>query len=413
MKSDELLSVILDLGRAMIVNGAEVWRVQEILNGICDAYSFREYDLLVMGKSLQATVHTADGQIITQIKCIESTSHDDDKLDRLFKIVHKIHENPVDPEVLKNQIREITESPGVPLWVSLAGSVIATVGFMFFFNGDIRDLFVTAILAVAVQMILQRALRTLNNTMAANAFAALDIGLMVLFLAQLGLVRQPGSVISAELMLLLSGLGITNGFRNLLHNDVISGMTDAINAILGTLGIVIGITLALFVVFNFTYAEVHFQDLVSSPVLQILFSTLGCTGTAIMFGAKRKAILYSAAGSAATRCACLLVSISISDGSVLSVLAGSVFGALYSRVIEKLTNIPETVFITICLLPLVPGLRLYYAILGALSYDYEMFNSQFRELVLICFSICIGFILVDILCARLDDIGKLKKRGSC
>ena len=72
MQSDELLSVILDLGRAMIVNGAEVWRVEEILNGICDAYSFREQDILVLGNSLQATVQTGDGQIITQIRRIVS-----------------------------------------------------------------------------------------------------------------------------------------------------------------------------------------------------------------------------------------------------------------------------------------------------------------------------------------------------
>ena len=33
MQSEELLCAILDLGKAMIVNGAEVWKVEELLNG--------------------------------------------------------------------------------------------------------------------------------------------------------------------------------------------------------------------------------------------------------------------------------------------------------------------------------------------------------------------------------------------
>ena len=401
MQSDELLSVILDLGRAMIVNGAEVWRVEEILNGICDAYSFREQDILVLGNSLQATVQTGDGQIITQIRRIGSTGHDDDKLSRLFAVAHGILEAPAGPEILKEQIREITERPGNPFWMTLVGCIITTCSFMLFFNGDIRDIIVTAILAAAVQKIIRHVMKDLNNAMAANAFAAFDIGLIVLLLARFGAVRSPGSVITAEIMLLLSGLGITNGFRNLLHNDILSGMTDTINAFLGTLGIVIGITLAMFVVFDYTHAEVHLQGLTASPVLQVLFCTIACSGCAVVFGAKQRVILYAAAGTAATWCVFLLVSRFIGGGVVLAVLAGAAFANLYSRTVERLTDIPETVFITICILPLVPGLQLYYAVLGALISDKLLFLPQIRELILICFSICIGFILVDILCIHL------------
>ena len=406
MQSDELLNAILDLGKAMIVNGAEIWKVEEILNEICDAYSLSEHDILVLGKSLQATVQTGDGQLITQIKRIGDTGYDDDKLEKLSKVAHRILEDPADSKILKEQIRKITESPGNPSWMILISCVISTCSFMLFFNGDIRDIIVTAILAAAVQKILRHVMKDLNNAMAANAFATFDVGLVVLLLARLGAVRSPGSVITAEIMLLLSGLGITNGFRNLLHNNVLSGMTDTINAFLGTMGIVIGITLAMFVVFDYTQLDVHMQGLIANPVLQVLFCTIACSSCAVLFGAKKKVILYSAAGTAATWCVFLLVSTFIGGGSVLAVLASAAFAALYSRVIEKMTYIPETVFLTICILPLVPGLQLYYSVFGALISDKALFLSQCRELILTCFSICIGFILVDILCIRLKKNGQ-------
>ena len=66
-------------------------------------------------------------------------------------------------------------------------------------------------------------------------------------------------------------------------------------------------------------------------------------------------------------------------------------------------------FLTICILPLVPGLQLYYGVLGALISDKALFLSQFRDLILTCFSICIGFILVDILCINLKKKSRLTK----
>ena len=167
MQSEELLSAVLDLGKAMIVNGAEVWKVEEILNELRDSYSLSEHDILVLGKSLQATVQTGDGQLITQIKRIGSTGYDDDKLEKLFKVAHRVLESPVDSKVLKEQIREITESPGNPFWMTLLSCMISTCSFMLFFNGDIRDIIVTAVLAAAVQKILRHVMKDLNKATAA------------------------------------------------------------------------------------------------------------------------------------------------------------------------------------------------------------------------------------------------------
>ena len=124
-----LLSAILDLGKAMITCGGEVWRVEETLGMMFDTYCFKEYDIIVMSNGIHATAKTWDGRIYTQVRQLEGTSYDLDKLERLFSLANEIEEKPLGVDHLKERLYEILESPGIPLWRGLIGSIIAACGF--------------------------------------------------------------------------------------------------------------------------------------------------------------------------------------------------------------------------------------------------------------------------------------------
>ena len=46
-------------------------------------------------------------------------------------------------------------------------------------------------------------------------------------------------------MLLISGIGFTNGIRDLLHRDTLSGIVNIWNSVLGATGIALGIALPI------------------------------------------------------------------------------------------------------------------------------------------------------------------------
>ena len=83
MDYQRLLQGILDIGEAMLMSGAENFRIDDSLYRICKSYGFVKYDVFVIPSNIQITVETPDGEILTQIRHIESTDTNFDRLDYL------------------------------------------------------------------------------------------------------------------------------------------------------------------------------------------------------------------------------------------------------------------------------------------------------------------------------------------
>lgn len=390
-----LLSAILDLGKAMITCGGEIWRVKETLGMMFDTYCFKEYDVLVMSNGIHATAKTWDGRIYTQVRQLEGTSYDLDKLERLFSLANEIQEKPLGVDRLKERVYEILDSPGIPMWKGFVGSIIGACGFCLFYNGDINDVIAAGLTAVIVYYISKQSMKVLRNILTANVFAAFAMELIILLMVQIGVAHHAGPVSIANIFLLISGLGFTSGVKNLVYGDVISGIIDTSFSVLGAIGIALGITIAMFVVSG-EETGVQVQPLVSGHLMQIISCTVGCTGFAILFGAKGRTIIFSAIGAAINWIIFLLTFNGSIDGLFAAILAGAAFVAFYSAVLERAVNIPSIVILTACIFPLIPGSDLYYTVMGAIAHDYDLFQIHGRMLLLICIGISLGFIIVDV-----------------
>ena len=73
MNYEKLVQGILNIGEAMLQCGAEIFRVEDSLYRMYKSYGFMTYDVYVIPSNIQVTVETPEGEIITQIRHIEST----------------------------------------------------------------------------------------------------------------------------------------------------------------------------------------------------------------------------------------------------------------------------------------------------------------------------------------------------
>ncbi len=86
--ASSLLGMILDLGKEMLIAGAEVWRVEDILQDVCEAYCFKHADLWIISSCLHATVTTWDGRPATEGGRIVASG--DPKLhDKVLKLLNR------------------------------------------------------------------------------------------------------------------------------------------------------------------------------------------------------------------------------------------------------------------------------------------------------------------------------------
>ncbi len=62
----------------------------------------------------------------------------------------------------------------------------------------------------------------------------------------------------------------------------------------------------------------------------------------------------------------------------------------------RVNKTPATIFTTICLLPLIPGSSLYYAVYGVVTRNSELSYGKGIELGMVCFGIVLGFMIVEV-----------------
>ena len=78
-----------------------------------------------------------------------------------------------------------------------------------------------------------------------NTLMAFMGELIIILASRVGLADHPDRIMIGIVMLLISGLSTTNGIRDILQSDFISGFLHIMSSMLGAAGIAFGIAIAL------------------------------------------------------------------------------------------------------------------------------------------------------------------------
>ncbi len=411
-KAGSLLGTILDLGEQLLISGAEVWRVEEILGELFEAYCFKESEIAVTSAFIEATVQTWDDRVYTQIRGISGRAYDLDKLQRLFSLIYRICETPTGIDTVQEELRKVTEQPGITNRQKYMATMIGAMGFCALYGGGLTDLLVATFNAIVVTYLNINISKHMKNALASTIVSAFIMEIIALAALAGGITDQLAPVTIAGIFLLISGIGLANGIGELMHSNTLSGLIETAASGLGALGIAIGISMALLpfrsVLDNSKLMQT--ATTVSEPLVIVISCTIGCMGFAMLMGAKGKALLYSVIGSALTQTAYQIVDHQLGASSFIATLQGACFVAVYAILIHHITKIPGLVFRIACILPLVPGSKLYYTVLGAIRPDFEMFKDFGSQMLLIAAGIALGYITVDV-AERLFKVIQIKITG--
>lgn len=134
------------------------------------------------------------------------------------------------------------------------------------------------------------------------------------------------------------------------------------------------------------------QDLLR--IIIVLSATVvGTFGLTLYFGIERKHIIMAIL-SAVLCCGGYEVTALCNGGLFLSAFVGSALAAAYSDIMAHVLKVPATMMIIVGIVPLVPGARLYYTMLGVISSDLEMAAHQGQSALWLAAGIALGVISV-------------------
>ena len=391
MDYKRIVQEILNIGEAMLKSGAENFRLEDSLYRMCRSYGFVHSDVFIIPSNIQITVETTDGEIFTQIRHIETTDIDFDRLDYLNNLCRYVCANTPDEKELNRKYLEVMnrpkQHPAAPYFAGIMGGT----GFAVFFGCNFMDAIVAVIVSLMIVVVGRQISKLENNLMIYNMILSFLSELIIIFMVRLGIGSHPDRIMIGIVMLLISALGTTNGIRDLLQRDFISGFLNIMNSFLGAAGIAFGIALAILLL-NGVSSEGFILN--HSIPIQLISCTIACTGFALWFKIRGRQVLYSSVGAFFTWAIYLLVYY-FRPSNFLATLVAAVFVGFYAFIMSRINKAPSTIFLTASVFPLIPGPNLYYMMYGCVTRDLNMAFSETVVLLSTCLAIAFGFIIVD------------------
>lgn len=392
MNYSKIVQNILDVGESLLKSGAENFRLEDSLYRMCRSYGFVRYDVYAVPSNIQITVETPEGEIITQIRQIESTDIDFDRLDYLNNLSRYVCANTPDENEFRKKYLEVMEREGPHPMVKYFAGVMGGTGFAVFFGCGLTDAIVAVLVSLMIVVVGEWLGRHESNLLIYNLILSFLSEIIILAAFRLGIGAHPDRIMIGIVMLLISGLGVTNGIREVLQRDFISGALNIMNAMLGAAGIAFGIALAILMLDGIS--SEGFILNYSIPV-QLVSCTIACIGFALWFKIRGWQVVYSGIGAFFTWAIYIAV-FALRPSNFLATLVASVFVAFYAFVMSRVNKAPSTIFLTASVFPLIPGPNLYYMMYGCVTKDINLAFGEMIVLFATCLAIAFGFIVVDV-----------------
>lgn len=392
MKYNKIVQGILDIGESMLISGAENYRIEDSLYRMCRSYGFVKYDVFVIPSNIQITVETENGDIITQVRHIENADIDFDQLDYMNNLCRYVCSHTPDEEELQKKYQEVKNRPPQHPAAKYFAGIMGGTGFAVFFGCNFKDAIVAVIVSLMIVVVGKWLEKREGNLFVYNTILSFLSEVIIVLSVRNGFADHPERIMIGIVMLLISGLSTTNGIREILQKDYISGFINIMNSILGAAGIAVGTALAMLMLNDFS-AEGFILN--HSIPIQLVSCTIACVGFAFWFQIRGRQVIYSGIGAFITWSIYLIV-FEIEPSNFLATLVAAIFVAAYAFVMSRINKAPSTIFLTASVFPLIPGPNLYYMMYGCVTRDIPLAFSETVVLLATCLAIAFGFNIVDI-----------------
>lgn len=243
----DILDICIEAGRVMLENGAETYRVEDTVYRIAKSYHLIYINVFVVPTALILTVQGEDGLDHTELLRMTDRQTNLEKVSMVNDLSRLLAQRALPPAKVKKKLANIRNTPrNFTGWQENLAIATACSGFPLLFGGSYPDI-LPAFIAGGLGHILYKKVNLLTNvSFFAEMVASFFIGLVAVFLTNLGLGDNLDMIIIGSVMSLVPGMPITNSLRDLMAGHLLSGVAVLAKALLtaGAIGIGIAIVLA-------------------------------------------------------------------------------------------------------------------------------------------------------------------------
>ncbi|GAO56126.1 threonine/serine exporter ThrE family protein [Novosphingobium sp. MD-1] len=360
---DAAAHVLLLLARLLLEAGADSEHVRRRVEALAERQDFAAE--LFLGSERLLLMLGNDQVYRTRIgHALGVMGIDAGRLVALEEVATAIEAGTLELEAAAARLSVIAKArPAYPGWLTILAVAGTAAALARLFSATL-PVVGAAFLAGAVSTVLRRVLPRLRVGPAAAAGITATISGMTAVLASRPSGADPTLALVAAGMILVPGVPLINGVRDLMQGHAAIGLARIANGAITVIAIAAGLAATSLAV------GVHLPVTLNTPNLglawDLLFSSIAAFGFAILFGAPRGAvptIMLTGALAHGLRTALMMLGSDIA----IATLAGATLAGVLARLVGRRLGTPSSALAFPSVVAMVPGSYAFRGLIGALD----------------------------------------------
>jgi uncharacterized membrane protein YjjP (DUF1212 family) len=183
--------------------------------------------------------------MVTSVKRIKQRRVDLYRIELINTFSRDLISNPLSYEDAKRILNEIYNAPNFTLRVRLFAACMTSLVYTLFFNGSIFDALTAVAISFGIYLMLEKIAKIGSFEFLEYYISGFIIGIVGLTLSYFIPEINKDNVITGAIIVLLPGVALTNGIKDILYGDFVSGTAKFGEAILIIVAMGVGIATAL------------------------------------------------------------------------------------------------------------------------------------------------------------------------
>ena len=246
-KTEEAKRFLYDamvIGAELLRSGAEVSRVEDTIKRICLAYGATHVNVFSITASIVVTISGPGFGTITQTRRVTEMQYDLKRLEMLNQLSRDICSKLPGTGEIEEELKKIDgeREYSFPLLIAMYAFVAGS--FTVFFGGSFSDAFASALIGVVLKICMQFLKKLQINNLLTYFACSLLGGTLAFWAVKIGIGQSADLINIGDIMLLIPGIALTNGIRDMINGDMISGLIRFSAALLLAVVLAFGFVLA-------------------------------------------------------------------------------------------------------------------------------------------------------------------------
>lgn len=247
---EQTMNLAMAVGKLLLKNGAETSRVEDSMSRLCSHFGAPDLNVFVTPTFIILGDENTEGKSI--VCRIRSRSVNLNVLSQVNNFTFALAKWELDYEETLTYLEQLlVKKPPYNRWLLCFASALSSACFAQLLGGNEYD-FMAAFITGGVAMVLLKLLAGYRlSAFWENALAGAAIGATAILCCTISRKCTMEAITVGALMPFLPGLAFTNGLRDYMAGDLISGNSRVSEAVIFALSIAIGLAVSLGLWWNF------------------------------------------------------------------------------------------------------------------------------------------------------------------